>query len=152
MLNKKKNVSSSSGKRRTEVAEIGPDTQRISQEVEAVIKRIEDKKKMKRGEKLLDKKRKRGESQALVDAHTAKDFYYILQKNPNVKAKPYINLEDLSKHQVINYSDILLSILEVGHNSESYLFPFSSKSKAFWSDILEYKVLKKIYVSYIIKE
>ena len=144
----KKNVSSSSGKRRTEVAEIGPDTQRISQEVEAVIKRIEDKKKMKRGEKLLDKKRKRGESQALVDAHTAKDFDYILQKNPNVKAKPYINLEDLSKHHVISYSDILLSILEVGHNSESYLFPFSSKSKAFWSDILEYKILKKIFADF----
>ena len=146
---KKQMSSSSGGRRRTEMAEVsGPDSQRISQEVEAVIKRIEDKKKMKRGEKLLDKKRKRGDSQALVNAHTAKDFDYILQKNPNVKTKPYINLEELSKHHVISYSDILLSILEVGHNSESYLFPFSSKSKCFWSDILEYKVLKKIFVDF----
>ena len=145
---KKQMSSSSGGRRRTEMAEVsGPDSQRISQEVEAVIKKIEDKKKMKKGEKLLDKKRKRGESQALV-VHTAKDYDYILQKNPNVKTKPYINLEDLSKHHVISYSDILLAILEVGHNSESYLFPFSSKSKVFWSDILEYKVLKKIFVDF----
>ena len=146
---KKQMSSSSGGRRRSEMAEIsGPDSQRISQEVEAAIKRIEDKKKMKRGEKLLDKKRKRGESTALVDKNTAKDFDYILQKNPNVKTKPYINLEDLSKRHVISYSDILLAILEVGHNSESYLFPFSSKSKCFWSDILEYKVLKKIFVDF----
>ena len=147
---KKQMSSSSGGRRRSEMAEMsgGPDSQRISQEVEAVIKRIEDKKKMRKGEKLLDKKRKRGDSTALVDAHTAKDFDYILQKNPNVKAKPYINLEDLSKHHVISYSDILLAILEVGHNSDSYLFPFSSKSKCFWSDILEYKVLKKIFVDF----
>ena len=96
----------------------------------------------------MEKKRKRGESQALVETHTAKDFDYILQKNPNVKSKPYINLEDLSKHHLITYSDILLALLEVGENSEAYLFPFSSKSKCFWADILEYKVLKKIFVDF----
>ena len=139
---------SSGGRRKTEVGEIGPDSQRISKEVEEVIKRIEDKKKIKKGDKFLDKKRKRGDSKALVETHTAKDFDYILQKNPNAKAKPFINLEDLSKHHVINYSDILLALLEVGQNAESYLFPFSSKSKCFWSDILEYKVLKKIFVDF----
>ncbi len=138
---------SSGGRRRTEVGEIGPDSQRISKEVEEVIKRIEDKKKIKKG-KLLDKKRKRGDSQALVETHTAKDFDYILQKNPNSKVKPYINLEELSKHHLITYSDILLALLEVGQNSDSYLFPFSSKSRCFWSDILEYKVLKKIFVDF----
>ena len=142
----KKHSSSSSGRRRTEVGEIpGPETQRISQEVEEVIKRIEDKKKMKKGGKLLDKKRKRGESQALVDVHTAKDFDYILQKNPNVKSKPFINLEDLSKHHLITYSDVLLALLEVGQNADAYLFAYSSKSRSFWSDILEYKILKKIF-------
>ena len=144
----KKQSSSSGGRRKTEVGEIGPDSQRISKEVEEVIKRIEDKKKLKKQGKLLDKKRKRGESQALVETHTAKDFDYILQKNPNVKSKPYINLEDLSKHHLITYSDILLALLEVGQNAESYLFPFSSKSKCFWTDILEYKVLKKIFVDF----
>ena len=138
----------SSSKRRTEVGEItGPDAKRISQEVEEVIKRIEDKKKLKKEGKLLDKKRKRGESQALV-THTAKDFDYILQKNPNVKSKPYINLEDLSKHHLITYSDILLALLEVGQNAESYLFAYSSKSRSFWNDILEYKALKKIFVEF----
>ena len=143
-----KKRSGSSEDRRREVEEIGPDSQRISKEVEEVIKRIEDKKKIKKQGKLLDKKRKRGESQALVETHTAKDFDYILQKNPNVKSKPYINLEDLSKHHLITYSDILLALLEVGENSEAYLFPFSSKSKCFWADILEYKVLKKIFVDF----
>ena len=142
----KKHSSSSSGRRRTEVGEIpGPESKRISQEVEEVIKRIEDKKKMKKGEKLLDKKRKRGTSQALVDVHTAKDFDYILQKNPNVKSKPFINLEDLSKHNLITYSDVLLALLEVGQNSDAYLFAYSSKSRSFWTDILEYKILKKIF-------
>ncbi len=148
----KKMSSSPSGRRRTaEVKDIqgqGPDSQRISKEVEEVIKRIEDKKKIKKTGKLMEKKRKRGDSQALVETHTAKDFDYILQRNPNVKSKPYINLEDLSKHHLIYYSDILLSLLEVGQNADSYLFPYSSKSKCFWSDILEYKVLKKIFVDF----
>ena len=139
---------SSSARRSSEVHEVhGPDSQRISKEVEEVIKRIEDKKK-KKGTKLLDKKRKRGDSQALVETHTAKDFDYILQKNPNVKSKPFVNLEDLSKHHLITYSDILLALLEVGQNAESYLFPFSSKSRCFWADILEYRVLKKIFVDF----
>ena len=81
----------------------------------------------------MDKKRKRGDSQALVETHTAKDFDYILQKNPNSKAKPFINLEDLSKHHLITYSDILLALLEVGQNADSYLFAYSSKSRCFWN-------------------
>ena len=126
---------------------IGPESERIHEEVEKVIKKIEDKKKIRKGdEKLLDKKRKR-DSTALV-SHTAKDFDYILQRNPNVKSKPFVNLEDLSKHPNINYSDILLALVEVGQNAESYLFPYSSKSKCFWVDILEYKVLKKIFVDF----
>ena len=124
-----------------------PESARIHNEVVEVIKKLEDKKKTRKDAgKLLDKKRKR-DSTALV-GHTAKDYDYILQKNPNVKSKPFINLEDLSKHHLINYSDILLALLEVGQNSESYLFPYSSKSKCFWVDILEYKTLKKIFVDF----
>ena len=124
-----------------------PESARIHNEVVEVIKKLEDKKKTRKDAgKLLDKKRKR-DSTALV-GHTAKDFDYILQKNPNAKSKPFINLEDLSKHHLINYSDILLALLEVGQNAESYLFPYSSKSKCFWVDILEYKTLKKIFVDF----
>ena len=137
----KENISSSREK-------MGPESERIHTDVETAIKKIEDKKRMRRGEgKLLDKKRKRETSTSLV-THTAKDFDYILQRNPNVKSKPFINLEDLSKHPVINYSDILLALLEVGQNAESYLFPYSSKSKCFWKDILEYTALKKIFVDF----
>ena len=124
-----------------------PESARIHNEVVEVIKKLEDKKKTRKDAgKLLDKKRKR-DSTALV-GRTAKDYDYILQKNPNVKSKPFINLEDLSKHHLINYSDILLALLEVGQNAESYLFPYSSKSKCFWVDILEYKTLKKIFVDF----
>ena len=124
-----------------------PESERIHDEVVKVIKKIEDSKKTRKGgEKLLDKKRKR-DSTALV-GHTAKDYDYILQRNPNVKSKPFIILEDLSKHRTINYSDILLALLEVGQNAESYLFQYSSKSKCFWVDILEYTVLKKIFVDF----
>ena len=136
-------------KKRQSEFNYGPDSQRISQEVEEVIKRIEDKKKLKKNGKLMDKKRKRGgDNQALVETHTAKDFDYILQKNPNIKSQPYINLEDLSKHPLITYSDILLALLEVGQNSNSYLFAYSSKSRCFWSDILEYNILKKIFADF----
>ena len=127
-------------KKRISECNIGPDSQRISQEVEEVIKRIENKK--KKNPKLLDKKRNRDDKNI---NHTSKDFDYILQKNPNSKKKPYINLEDLSKHHLITYSDILLALLEVGKNSNSYLFAYSSKSKCFWTDILEYTILKKIF-------
>ena len=88
-------------KKRVSELNYGPDSQRISQEVEEVIKRIENKKRQK--PKLLEKKRNRDDG--LVSAnHTSKDFDYILQKNPNSKKKPYINLEDLSKHPLITYS------------------------------------------------
>ena len=128
-------------KKRVSELNYGPDSQRISQEVEEVIKRIENKKRQK--PKLLERKRNRDE--ALVANHTSKDFDYILQKNPNSKKKPYINLEELSKHHLITYSDILLALLEVGKNSNSYLFAYSSKSKCFWTDILQYTILKKIF-------
>ena len=131
-------------KKRVSELNYGPDSQRISQEVEEVIKRIENKKRQK--PKLLEKKRNRDDS--LVANHTSKDFDYILQKNPNSKKKPYINLEDLSKHHLITYSDILLALLEVGKNSNSYLFAYSSKSKCFWTDILQYTILKKIFADF----
>ena len=130
-------------KKRVSELNYGPDSQRISQEVEEVIKRIENKKRQK--PKLLEKKRNRDDALTSSANHTSKDFDYILQKNPNSKKKPYINLEDLSKHPLITYSDILLALLEVGKNSNSYLFAYSSKSKCFWTDILEYTILKKIF-------
>ena len=130
-------------KKRVSELNYGPDSQRISQEVEEVIKRIENKKRQK--PKLLEKKRNRDDALTSSANHTSKDFDYILQKNPNSKKKPYINLEDLSKHPIITYSDILLALLEVGKNSNSYLFAYSSKSKCFWTDILEYTILKKIF-------
>ena len=130
-------------KKRQSEYNFGPDSQRISQEVEEVIKRIEDKKRQKKTPKLVGKKRGREEGNALN--HTSKDFDYILQKNPNSKKKAFINLENLSKHPLITYSDILLALLEVGQNSDSYLFAYSSKSRCFWSDILQYTVLKKIF-------
>ena len=128
-------------KKRVSELNYGPDSQRISQEVEEVIKRIENKKRQK--PKLLDKKRNRDD--AISPNHTSKDFDYILQKNPNSKKKPYINLEDLSKHPLITYSDTLLALLEVGKNANSYLFAYSSKSKCLWTDILQYTILKKIF-------
>ena len=134
-------------KKRQSEYNFGPDSQRISQEVEEVIKRIEDKKRLKKSPKLLDKKRNR-EDKLTSQNHTSKDFDYILQKNPNSKKKPYINLEELSNHPLITYSDILLALLEVGKNSNSYLFAYSSKSRCFWSDILQYTVLKKIFADF----
>ena len=131
-------------KKRQSEYNFGPDSQRISQEVEEVIKRIEDKKRQKKTPKLLGKKKNREEGGNALN-HTSKDFDYILQKNPNSKKKAFINLEDLSKHPLITYSDILLALLEVGQNSNSYLFAYSSKSRCFWSDILQYNVLKKIF-------
>ena len=124
----------------------GPESERIHAEVENVIKKIEDKKRIRRGEKAVEKKGKK--STALVAHNTAKDFDYILQKNPNVKSKPFINLEDLSKHHIITYSDILLALLEVGKNSDAYLFAYKSKSKSFWADVLQYTALKKIFVDF----
>ena len=135
-----------SGEQKKKYGDYGPESKRISQEVERVVRLIEDKKKSRR-EKLLKKKRKREEKE-LVVAHTAKDYGYILQKNPNSKVKAFINLEELSKHSIINYSDVLLSLLELGQNTNSYLFAYSSKSKSFWSDILEYKILKKIFADF----
>ena len=130
------------------------ESKRISQEVEEVIKRIESKKKDKQKElkTLSRKKRKRSPDKndhhisPRGGNHTAEEFNYILQKNPNIKnITPYINLEELSNNSLIKYTDILLAIMEIGQNSNSYLFAYSSKSKMFWNDVLQYNILKKIF-------
>ena len=137
----------------------GLESQRISQEVEEVIKRIEMKKKeRKKGTKdLTNKKRNRTKSEKKEKSeksqpttrgvnHTAEEYNFILQKNPNNKdVTPYINLEELSTNNLITYTDILLAIMEIGQNSNSYLLAYSSKSKMFWEDVLQYKILKKIF-------
>ena len=97
-------------------------------------------------QRLLTRKRQR--ETAVVkkeDVRNAKYYNYELQRNPNVKTEPIINLEALSKNKVINYSDVLLSLIEVAENPSSYYFPYSPKSKSFWNDILQYKPLKKIF-------
>ena len=73
---------------------------------------------------MLKKKKKRRER--IVVAHTANDYDYILKKNPNSEDKYFINLEELSKHPVINYSDFLLSSQGSGQNTNSYIFAYSS--------------------------
>ena len=143
---RRKNEHPSSSIKSSREYKVGPESERIHAEVENVIKKIEDKKRMKKTEKITGKTKK-GKSTALV-THTAKDFDFILQKNPNSKTKPFINLEDLSKHHDITYSDILLALLEVGKNSDSYLFAYSSKSRCFWEDVLQYTILKKIFIDF----
>ena len=143
---KRRNEHPSSSIKSSREYKVGPESERIHAEVENVIKKIEDKKRMKKTEKITGKTKK-GKSTALV-THTAKDFDFILQKNPNSKTKPFINLEDLSKHHDITYSDILLALLEVGKNSDSYIFAYSSKSRCFWEDVLQYTILKKIFIDF----
>ncbi len=127
------------------------DSQRISREVEEVIKRIERKKKEKKLNNLSNKKRKRTTVEkekniTKVENRTSEEFNFILQKNPNIKNVPeYINIEEVSQSSIINCTDILLVILEICQNSNSYLFAYSTKSKMFWNDVLQYKVLKKIF-------
>lgn len=145
---------SSSQKKSGENYSSGPESQRITQEVAEVIKRIENKNKQNHANKLLDKKRSRGNTQDLVSGtkerlSTAKDFDYILQKNPNNKRmKSFINLENLALHPIITYSDMILALLEIGQNSNNYLLAYSSKSRCFWTDILQYKIMKKIFVDF----
>lgn len=127
-----------------------PENQRINEEVAEVIKKIETRKKIKKDNQLLDKKRKRGlaEDSNKNAVSTAKDFEYILQFNPNVKIKPFIDLKKVSGNVKINNSDVLLSLLEVAHHSDFYNFQYSSKSRCFWNDVIQYKILKKIFTQY----
>ena len=59
----------------------------------------------------------------MVIAHTVNN--YILQKNPNSKVKPFNNLEESSKHSIINYSGVLLSLLELKQKTNSYIFSYN---------------------------
>lgn len=128
------------------------DSQRISREVEEVINGVERKKNKKKFNNLSNKKRKRTPIKKKVEKstkggnNTSEEYNFILQKNPDAKdIIPFIDLEDLSKQTIINYTDILLAILEICQNSNSYLFAYSTKSKMFWNDVLQYKILKKIF-------
>ena len=123
----------------------------VTKEIESIFKKIADKKKSKTEKKFLGKKHKKEVSKKTSvnkGKNTAKDFNYDLQKNPNQKVKHSIDLEKLFKEQVIYASDIVLAIIELGFNSEYYLFGYSTRSKMFWEDILKYKILGKIFEGY----
>ena len=123
----------------------------VTKEIESIFKKIADKKKSKTEKKFLGKKHKKEASKKTSvnkGKNTAKDFNYDLQKNPNQKVKHSIDLEKLFKEQIIYASDIVLAIIELGFNSEYYLFGYSTRSKMFWEDILKYKILGKIFEGY----
>ena len=123
----------------------------VTKEIESIFKKIADKKKSKSEKKILGKKHKREISKKASITKgktTAKDYNYDVQKNPNQKVKHSIDLEKLFKEQIIFASDIVLAIIEIGFNSEYYLFGYSTRSKMFWEDILRYKILGKIFEGY----
>ena len=123
----------------------------VTKEIESIFKKIADKKKSKTEKKFLGRKHKKEAAKKTSvnkGKNTAKDFNYDLQKNPNQKVKHSIDLEKLFKEQVIYASDIVLAIIELGFNSEYYLFGYSTRSKMFWEDILKYKILGKIFEGY----
>jgi len=123
----------------------------VTKEIESIFKKIADKKKSKTEKKFLGKKHKKEATKKTSvnkGKNTAKDFNYDLQKNPNQKVKHSTDLEKLFKEQIIFASDIVLAIIEIGFNSEYYLFGYSTRSKMFWEDILKYKILGKIFEGY----
>jgi chemotaxis protein histidine kinase CheA len=123
----------------------------VTKEIESIFKKIADKKKSKTEKKFLGRKHKKEAAKKTSvnkGKNTAKDFNYDLQKNPNQKVKHSIDLEKLFKEQIIFASDIVLAIIEIGFNSEYYLFGYSTRSKMFWEDILKYKILGKIFEGY----
>lgn len=124
----------------------GVNTQEITEEIEKIFKRIEDKKRAK-GDFLKKKREKRGKEEQKLK-RTAKDYNFELQKNPNIKPTHFIDLSELAKHPVIYNTEVLLSIVEVAANSNYYLIDFSNRSKMFWEDILQYKSLAKIFDGY----
>lgn len=125
----------------------------FKKEIKEAIAKIEKKRRtsshLDSGSSYITRKRKRDDQVApRANVHTASDFDFILQKNPNSKSKPIVDLVTLSNHKLINYSDVLLAMFEVANNADNYLFAYSAKSKSFWNDILQYKVLKKIFVDF----
>ena len=133
---RKKDVSS--------VFSYGVNTQEITEEIERIFKRIEDKKKVK-GE-LLHKKRERKEDQKLK--RTAKDYQFTLQTNPNIKSQHFANLSEIAEHPIVSNTELLLSLIEIASNSTYYLLDYSNRSKMFWEDILQYKTPSKIFNGY----
>lgn len=113
------------------------------QEIKKMIKKVEDSKKNKEKAKFIGKKRDR--STGTSKHITAKDYDYILQKNPNFKREHLIDVNSLAKRQIITPSEIVLSLVEIAHNQDYYQLSYKNKSKTFWEDVLNYKLLGKIF-------
>ena len=124
------------------------DSEKIKEEIEQVIKKIEDKKKSKAS--MLSAKRERPESiKGGPTKMTAQNYNYILQFNNNFKPSLiFVDLNELSKKIPINNSEILLALIEIAKNSSYYCINYSNKSKLFWEDIIQYKALSTIFEGY----
>ena len=125
------------------------DTKAISQEIENILKKIEKKRqsRVSSQQPKLGVKVKR-EHVSKLTKRTAKDYNYELQSNPNINATHYVDFQTLSTQPEISNSDLALSLIEIAVNSAYYVINFSTHSKMFWEDILEYKVLRHIFKDY----
>ena len=145
----KKTTTTQGAFRKKEVSSIftyGANTQEITEEIERIFKRIEEKKKSK-GE-LLHKKRERKGKDDQKLKRTAKDHQFTLQTNPNIKSQHFINLSEIATHPTVSNTELLLSLIEIASNSSYYLLDYSNRSKMFWEDILQYKIITKLFNGY----
>lgn len=125
------------------------DTKAISQEIENILKKIEKKRqsRMSSQQPKLGVKVKR-ERVPKATKKTAKDYNYELQSNPNINTTHYVDFKALSSQPEISNSDLALSLIEIAVNAAYYVINFSTRSKMFWEDILEYKVLRHVFKDY----
>ena len=125
------------------------DTKAISQEIENILKKIEKKRqsRISSQQPKLGVKVKR-ERVPKLTKKTAKDYNYELQSNPNINATHYVDFQTLLTQPEISNSDLALSLIEIAVNSAYYVINFSTRSKMFWEDILEYKVLRHVFKDY----
>jgi hypothetical protein len=120
------------------------DTKGISEEISKIIKRIEEKQK-KKGEAKKEKVEKKRKPDHKKEKATADEFNFVLQKNPNIKVEHIINIHEVAKQSSILNSDIMLSLLELGHYPEYYQLNYSPNSIFFWNDVIQYKEIEKIF-------
>ena len=148
---KKPISTATSGMKRKDISShfsYGVNTQEITEEIEKIFKRIEDKKRAKGDIKLLGKKSSKKGKEIHSIKRTAKDYGYELQHNPNMSPSDFVDINELSTHPVIYNTEILLTLVEVAANSNYYLIDFSNRSKMFWEDVIQYKPLARIFDGY----
>lgn len=130
------------------------DTQSISDEINKIIKRIEERKRISSEKEGYNKSKKYDNQRRVVITKgsttkpftpAAKSYKNKLQYKTDIRVNHVVKVSDIAPKLVMSNSDRLLTMLELATNPEFYNLPDSTRSRTFWEEVVQYNELQHIF-------